>query len=75
MHPAGHSPEVIECQVRPIFAETIGENPVGRLSATQIEDRLTHGLDTAYGLHSHFLSRSVLHLYLDGSVSALFVEL
>src|ERR1022692_205979 len=75
MHPAAHSPEVVESQVRPIFAETVGENSVGRLTATQIEDRLTHGLHTPNGLHSYFLSRAVLHLYLDSAVRALFVEL
>ena len=75
MHPAAHSPEVVESQVRPIFAETVGENPTCRLTATQIEDRLTHGLHTPNGLHSYFLSHTVLHFYLDGAVRALLVEL
>src|SRR5208283_2575066 len=75
MRSAGHSPEVVKHQVRPIFAETVGEDPVSRLTAIQIEDRLTNGLHTPNRLHRYFLPRAVFHLYLDGTVRALFVEL
>src|SRR5271156_1019569 len=75
MHSAGRSPEVVESQVRPIFAETVREHPVGRLTAMQIYDRLTDGLHTPNSLHSYFSSRTVLQFYLDGTVRTLFVEL
>jgi hypothetical protein len=61
MHPAVHSPEVVKHQVRPIFAETVGEDLVGRLTATQIYDRLTHGLHIPNGLHSRSRARYARH--------------
>src|ERR1017187_10430541 len=61
MHLAVHSPEVVKHQVRPIFAETVGEDLVGRLTATQIYDRLTHGLHIPNGLHSRSRARYARH--------------
>src|SRR5208282_4507541 len=46
-----------------------------QIDDTQINDRLTDGLHAPNGLHSYFFSRAVAHLYLDGAVRALFVEL
>src|SRR5580698_10151730 len=85
MHPAGSSPEIVESEIWPVFAETVGEDTIGRLIATQIadaqittvqiNDRLADCLHSPDGLHRYFFSRAVMHLYQDGAVGALFVEL
>src|SRR5580704_12339032 len=75
MQPAGCAPQIVKRQDRPIFTETVGEDPVRRLRAAEVEDRLTDRVHTPDGLHGYLFPRGVSHLYLNGPVGTLVIKL
>src|SRR5713101_3237444 len=75
MHPAWRFAKVVDLQLRPIFAETIGEDSICRCMATQIEHWLPNRLYSSDGLHRQFLVGSVPYRYLDRAVGALVINL
>ena len=75
MHPAGRLPEIENLEVRPIFAKTVGKDPVGRCAATQIHERLTDCLHAADCLYSDRFPCAVVYLHLDGAIGSSVVKL
>ena len=75
MHPAWRFSQVIDLQVRPIFAETVGEDSIGECRATQIERWLPDCLHASEGLHGHFFTGGIPYCHLDCRIGALVINL
>ena len=67
--------EIVDHQVGPIFAKTIGENSLIRWMPTQVNDRVSHGLNTADCLHRRRFAGFVPDPHLNGAVGILGVKL
>ena len=75
MHSSRSVPQIVDHQVRPIFAETIGEDSLIRWMAAQVQDRVSHGLNTTDCLHRYCCARCVPDADLNGAVWVFRVEL
>src|SRR5580700_10095542 len=67
--------KIVDHQVGPIFAEAIGKDALVRRTPTQIDDRVSSGLNAPYRLHRSRFARCVPDPDLNGAVWIFRVEL
>ena len=65
MHSLRSFPQIVNLQRRPILAETVREDAVGALCATEIDNLVSNRFDAADALDSHRIPSVILYALLD----------
>jgi hypothetical protein len=72
---AGRLSQIIETKLRPVFAETVGEDAIRRWMTAQIDQRITYCFDGSNGLYGELLIRCVADVHLDSGIGTLVINL